>query len=220
MKNGNTELLELTIFEQNKNNINKLIDVEIDTVGDIMKELADTPYVDKIIKFCKVGYGILNIWQLRKIARFLKGAESISDEEKDKYLSNLSKKDKQRISGFLTNLLYITESEEKAEIFGLIYAARVRNSIDNEEMLRLCSSVNRVFVFDLPLLSTYVFPYNYVDYHTDNLYAAGLLEQLSSAETQKHLESISLGVRKYKLNAMGDKLRVILSSANYQPKMI
>lgn len=220
MDDRSTELLELTVFEQNKGNINKLIDVEIDTVGDIMKELADTPYVDKIVKFCKVGYGIFNVWHVRKIARFLKGSGSISDEEKDKYLSKLSKKDKQRISGFLTNLLYITESEEKAEIFGLIYAARVRNEIDNEEMLRLCSSVNRVFVFDLPLLSTFVFPHKYVDYHTDNLYAAGFLEQLSSAETQEHLESIALGVRKYKLNSMGEKLRVILSLADYKPKMI
>ena len=159
--------------------------------------------------------------KLREIlnARFLKGSESISDEEKDKYLSNLSKKEKQRISGFLTNLLYITESEEKAEIFGLIYAARVRNEIDNEEMLRLCSSVNRVFVFDLPLLSSFVAPNNYVDYHTDNLYAAGFLEQLSSAETHEHLQSISLGVRKYKLNAIGEKLRSILSFAGYTPKM-
>lgn len=210
MEERENELLELTIFEQEKSYIDKLIDLEIDTVGDILKESENIPYAGKLVKFCKFGFGIFNIFQVRKIARFLKGTSTISDEKKNKYLASLSKKDKQRISSYITNLLYTTEAEEKAEIFGLIYSARVRNEIDNEEMLRLCSSVNRVFVFDLPLLSTFVTPHDYVDYHTDNLYAAGFLEQLSSAETQEHLHSISLGVRKYKLNAIGEKLCSIL----------
>lgn len=220
MEDCYTELLELTVYEQNKDKINKLIDVEIDTMGDIMKEMTDMPYVDKIVKFCKVGLGILNVLHIRKIARFLKGSESISDKEKNRYLSSLDKKDKQRISGFLTNLLYLTEDEDKAEIFGHIYAARVRNEINNEEMLRLCSSVNRIFVFDLKKLNQYSTPITYTGYETDNLYAGGLLEQMSTAETQEHLHSISLGVRKYKLNQLGEKLRIILVSASFQFKNI
>ena len=210
------ELLDLTAFEQYKGNINKLIEVEIDTAGQILSEMEDVPYVDKLIKFCKVGYGILNIWHIRKIAKFLKGSESASDEEKDKYLASLDKKDKQRISGYLTNLLYLSEDEEKAEIIGLIYAARVRGKITNEEMLRLCSDVNKVFVFDLRLLVKYREPCDYQDYVTDNLYTGGLLEQMSSAEeTQSDdgYKGMAIGVRRYKLNKMGEILFAILAEA-------
>lgn len=210
------ELLDLTAFEKYKANIDKLIEVEIDTAGQIINELEHVPYVDKLIKFCKVGYGILNIWQIRKIAKFLKGSELVSDEEKDRYLANLDKKDKRRISGYLTNLLYLTEDEEKAEIIGLIYAARVRDKINNEEMLRLCSDVNKLFVFDLKYLANYREPYEYMGYVTDNLYSGGLLEQMSSAEETKSDDgytSMAIGVRKYKLNKMGEILFVILAEA-------
>lgn len=219
MPQNDNELLELTVYEQSKDSLEKLIDVEIDTFGQIMEELKDMPYVDKLIKFCKVGFGIMNMWQIRKIARFLKGSETISDEEKDKYLNSLNKKDKQRISGYLTNLLYVTEDEEKAEILGLIYAARVKNEINNEDMLRLSSDVNKVFVFDLQLLNNYVSPHKYCGYTTDNLYSAGLLEQLSSAEEipeDNGVHGMAIGVRKYKLNIMGEKLMSILRNAGYK----
>lgn len=216
--NASNELLDLTVFEQNRENINKLVDVEIDTAGQIISELEDVPYVDKLIKFCKVGYGILNIWHIRKIAQFLKGSESVSDEEKDRYLESLDKKDKQRISGYLTNLLYLTEDEEKAKIIGFIYAARVRNRITNEEMLRLCSNLNKLFVFDIKILPEYTEPCEYKGYVTDNLYVGGLLEQMSSAEQTKDVHGdigMALGLRKYKLNRVGEMLLAILSEAGY-----
>lgn len=214
----NDELLDLTVIEQNKGSIDKLVETEIDTFGEIIKEGKDLPYIDKIIKFCKVGFGILNIWHLRKIARFIKGSESVSDEEKDKYLSSLDKKDKKRISGYLTNLLYLSEDEEKAAIMGLVYAARVRNRITNEDMLRLCSDVNKVFVFDLKLLAKYKAPCDYIDFTTDNLYAGGLLELMSSAEETKGKDGflgMAIGMRKYRLNKMGEILFAILAEAGY-----
>ena len=219
MPQNDNELLELTVYEQSKDSLEKLIEVEIETFGQILDELKEMPYVDKLIKFCKVGFGIMNMWQIRKIARFLKGSETISDEEKDKYLNSLSKKEKQHISGYLTNLLYVTEDEEKAEIMGLIYAARVRNEISNEDMLRLSSDVNKVFIFDLQLLNNYVSPHEYRGYTTDNLYSAGLLEQLSSAEEmpeENGVHGMAIGVRKYKLNIMGEKLMRILRNAGFR----
>ena len=109
----------------------------------------------------------------------------------------------------------MTEDEEKAEILGLIYAARVRNEITNEDMLRLSSDVNKVFVFDLQLLNNYVSPHEYSGYTTDNLYSAGLLEQLSTAE-KSGLHGMAIGVRKFKLNVMGEKLMRILRNAGYR----
>lgn len=212
------ELLDLTVFEQNRETINKLIDVEIDAFGQILSELKEVPYVGNLIKFCKVGYGILNIWHIRKIAKFLKGSESVSDEEKDKYLDSLDKKEKQHISGYLTNLLYLTEDEVKAEIMGFIYAARVRNQITNEDMLRLCSNLNKLFVFDIKNLPEYIDPCEYKDYVTDNLYIGGLLEQMSSAEDTRDEQGnigMAIGVRKYKLNKVGQLFLKILSDVGY-----
>ena len=211
---NNNELLELTIYEQGSETIDKLIDVEIDTIGLIIENSENIPYAGSILKFCKAGLGFVNIWFLRKIARFIKAAAIVSDEEKEEFLKSLSTKDKNRISCYLTNLLYVTEEERKAEVMGKIYAARVRNRIDNEMMLRLCSTVNRVFIFDLDTLNNYKEYVKSEGYITDNLYSAGLLEQISSDDTTKipGKDYYSLSIElKYKLNKIGETLNNILS---------
>jgi hypothetical protein len=81
-------------------------------------------------------------------------------------------------------------------------------------MLRLCSDVNKVFVFDLKSLVDYMESSEYNGYVTDNLYAAGLLEQMSSAEQTQSVDGykgMAIGVRRYKLNKMGEILFAILS---------
>ena len=58
----------------------------------------------------------------------------------------------------------------------------------------------------------------YKGYVTDNLYVGGLLEQMSSAEQTKDVHGdigMALGVRKYKLNRVGEMLLAILSEAGY-----
>ena len=209
------ELLELTIDKQYQDIIDKLLDVELDTFSKIIEDLKDLPYLKQVLGFCRIGFGIVNLCHVRKIARFIKASGKLSDIEKDRYLSSLSKKDKSRISGFLTNLLFLFEDEYKAEIMGQIYSARVRNEINDEEMLRLCSVLNRLFITDLDYLGIYTKPNNYNGYITDNLYAAGLLEQLSSVEESGiEEELLSVGVRKYQLNKMGDILFKILSKSS------
>lgn len=48
------------------------------------------------------------------------------------------------------------EDDAKADIMGYIYKERVYGRIDDEMFLRLCSIVDRAFVFDLRALSKYV----------------------------------------------------------------
>ena len=209
------DLLELSVYEQGRETIDELIDVEIDTIGSIIENAEEIPYAGSLLKFCKAGLGFINIWFLRKIARFIKASAIVSDVEKEQFLKNLSSKDKTRISCYLTNLLYVTEEERKAEIMGKIYAARVRNKINNEMMLRLCSTVNGVFIFDLDTLYKYREESDYDGYMTDNLFGSGLLEQLSSNKTEKvpgkSYYSMSIGLKRYKLNEIGEILCKILS---------
>ncbi len=213
MEDIGDNFLDLTILEQGKSSIEKLSDIGIDTFGAVLDELKGIPYVDTLIRISQVGLGVINMWFLRKVARFLRGTESISDEEKNRFINGLSLKDKQRISSYIINLLYISEDEQKAEIMGRVYASRVRNVISNEQMLRLCSVVNKVFVDDLQQLATYFKSTDYQGYVTDSLYSVGLLERLSSVSewVDEHgVNSMSLGGRKYILNDLGTILFRVL----------
>lgn len=49
-------------------------------------------------------------------------------------------------------LLISVESEDKALLMGYIYKAAVKGRINHIQMLRLCSIINRSFVFDLKAL--------------------------------------------------------------------
>ena len=213
MEDIGDNILDLTILEQGKSSIEKLSDIGIDTFGAVLDELKGIPYVDTLIRISQVGLGFINMWFLRKVARFLRGTESISDEEKNSFINGLSLKDKQRISSYIMNLLYISEDEQKAEIMGRVYAARVRNIISYEQMLRLCSVVNKVFVDDLQQLVTYLKSTDYQGYVTDSLYSVGLLERLSSVSEwvdENGVNSMSMGERKYILNDLGTTLYRVL----------
>ena len=189
-------------------------DVGIDTFGAILEELKGIPYADKLIRISQVGLGVINMWFLRKVARFLRGSESISIAEKNSFLESLNLRDRRRIASYITNLLYVSEDEKKADIIGNIYAARVRGMISNEQMLRLCSIISKVFVDDLKHLSTYSEATDYQGYVTDSLYSVGLLERMSSVMEwvdEKGVNSMSMGGRKFVLNDMGSILLQLLA---------
>jgi len=209
MESTGDSVLDLTVLEQGRESLDKFLDVGIDTFGALLEELKGIPYVDKIIRICQVGLGVNNMWFLRKVARFLKATESISDAEKNRFLEGLDMRDKRRITSYITNLLYVSEDEQKAEIMGNIYAARVMGRISNELMLRLCSIVNRVYVDDLQCLPQYFEATDYQGYVTDSLYSAGLLERLSSVSEwvdENGQNSMSMGVRRFVLNDLGNTL--------------
>jgi hypothetical protein len=86
--------------------------------------------------------------------------------------------------------------------------------INNEQMLRLCSIINRVFVDDLNHLPTYFNATDYQGFVTDSLYSAGLLERLSSVREwtdEEGVNSMSMGERRFVLNDLGNILFHILN---------
>ena len=62
---------------------------------------------------------------------------------------------RRKIYEYLTHYLFRAEDDAKADIMGYIYKERVYENIDNGMFLRLCSIVDRAFVYDLRSLPKY-----------------------------------------------------------------
>lgn len=77
---------------------------------------------------------------------------------------------------YIMHLLYSAEEDSKVVIMGKVYKDRIMNNIDNDMFLRLCSSINKVYVEDVGRLQDYLNPVSKSDYVTNNLYSSGLLQ--------------------------------------------
>lgn len=127
----------------------------LDIATDIIDSLSGMPILGSLLRIGKIGLNVIDLFFIRKLAKFIEQSDEISEEEKNNFLSSLDKKDYEHISSYLLHLLYISEEEEKARIMGMIYKARILNEIDNDMMLRLCSIVNKSFLPDLKKLPFY-----------------------------------------------------------------
>ena len=107
---------------------------------------------------------------------------------------------------YLMHLLYTAEEDKKAVVMGMVYRDRIMGNIDNDMFLRLCSSINRLYIDDVEKLIDYVKPNSSNDYITNNLYSSGLLQMTKPLYTG---ESISLG-GEFELNDVGKNLLRIL----------
>ena len=149
----------------------------------------------------------------KKFTKFLDQSESLPEEVKEEYVKSLSKKDYERIRTFLLQVIDNAEEDAKAEAIGKIYKARLLNIVESEnEMLRLCSIINRSFFDDLLHLDVYTQENGESYYITGNLLALGLLEDCGSVYDQQDDTWVwqSIGATKYKLNSLGIKLKNIL----------
>lgn len=81
--------------------------------------------------------------------------KDIPKKEKDKFLNSLTSEHRNRLYAYLTHYLLRAEDDTKADIMGYIYKERVYGHIEDELFLRLCSIVDRSFVFDLKALPEY-----------------------------------------------------------------
>ena len=129
-------------------------------------------------------------------------------DKKKSFLSKLDMKDRKKMRDYLTHLLYTAEEERKAAVMGMVYRDRIMGNIDNDMFLRLCSSINRVYIDDIDKLSNYVKPNSNNDYITNNLYSSGLLQITVSSSSG---ESLKLG-GEFELNKVGKHLLRILKS--------
>lgn len=207
------DIFDLAVSGFEKDFIKKGLQLEGEVASDILAYLGKLPWIGSLIKLGKVGSSFIDLHFVYKIAKFLQKSEEIPNEDKEKFLQKLDKKQRKKMYEYLMHFLFAAESGDKAEIMGYIYSERIMNNIDDSMFLRLCTVIKGLFIDDLAFLESYVAPSDYKGYVTDNLYVAGLLEQFSSNDYEevpgKSYYSMSTGL-KYRLNEIGSCLYKIL----------
>lgn len=200
------DIFDLSIAEEESIFVEKCLLLESDVASEVIDTMVDFPWLGSLIKLGRVGKGLLDLHFVRKIAKFFKQSDDISNEKKEAFLSKLDQKDRKKMRDYLMHLLYTAEEDKKAVVMGMVYRDRIMGNIDNDMFLRLCSSINRVYIDDVGKLSDYVVPNSKNDYVSNNLYSSGLLQMTESLFTG---ESVKLG-GDFELNEVGKQLLRIL----------
>lgn len=207
-----------TIFDLQKSHVDtefvvKNANLELDVGADILETACNIPYVGSILKLSKMARNFMDYRFFRKLGRFLKYANVISESEMLEFLESISTEDKKRISDYLTQLLYTAEDEAKADLMGKIFARRALGEIDDNMMLRLCSIVSRSFISDLDYLSDYLEVSDNNTFITDTLVALGLLSDSGNVyeESTEEWDSTDFGPTKHTLNQVGLTLFKIIT---------
>lgn len=200
------DIFDLFIAKEEDKFVEKGLLLESDAASEVVNTMVDFPWLGSLIKLGRVGKGLLDLYFVRKIAKFFKQSEDIEREKKEAFLAKLNKQDRRKMRDYLIHLLYTAEEDQKAVVIGMIYRDRIMGNIDNDLFLRLCSSINRVYINDIGKLRDYVKPNSKNDYITNNLYSSGLLQMTEPSYTG---ESIKLG-GSFELNEVGKHLLRIL----------
>lgn len=175
----------------------------LDIATDIIDSLSGMPILGSLLRIGKIGLNVIDLFFIRKLAKFIEQSDEISEEEKNNFLSSLDKKDYEHISSYLLHLLYISEEEEKARIMGMIYKARILNEIDNDMMLRLCSIVYKSFLLDLKKLPSYKEQNKEDSIEANNFINLGLIDNF--------VGGVWIDEPSWKLNDIGNQLYEILN---------
>jgi hypothetical protein len=175
----------------------------LDIATDIIDSLSGMPILGSLLRIGKIGLNVIDLFFIRKLAKFIEQSDEISEEEKNNFLSSLDKKDYEHISSYLLHLLYISEEEEKARIMGMIYKARILNEIDNDMMLRLCSIVYKSFLLDFKKLPFYKEQNKEDSIEANNFINLGLIDNF--------VGGVWIDEPSWKLNDIGNQLYEILN---------
>lgn len=205
------DLFDLSISGKDKEFIKTALQLEGEVASDILTVLGEFPYLGSLIKLGRIGANYMDLLFIRKIAKFLQQSEDIPEDKKERFLQNLDAKQRKKMYDYLIHFLYTAESENKADVMGIIYGERIRGHIDDNLFLRLCSVVNNCYIEDLKHLGTYLDLNGKNDYVTDNLSSCGLL---TIPPPSFEGESLNLENR-YTLSNIGKTLYEILKHANW-----
>lgn len=174
------DIFDLSIAKEADKFIKESLNLEMEVASDVIESMTGFPWLGSLIKLGRVGKGYLDFRFVCKIGRFLQQSEDIEQDKKEAFVAKLNKKDRKRMYEYLMHLLYSAEEDGKAVIMGMVYKDRIMNNIDNDMFMRLCSSINKVYIEDVGRLQDYVNPLSKSDYVTNNLYSSGLLQMTES----------------------------------------
>lgn len=147
------------LSELSKNdNRKKLKDIVLSECGNVSNAFLDgliplLPVGSIAKSFFQSSIAIRDYFFLKKLNTFLFSinTDDVSDEEIEDFFKTVGN-NKEKVEEYLLGLLISAESEDKALLMGYIYKAAVKGKVDHMQMLRLCSIINRSFVYDLKTL--------------------------------------------------------------------
>lgn len=214
------DIIEYSASQEESQFIQKGINAEIETFGEIISVCENIPYIGNLYKLGKVFADYRDLCFVKRLANFLSKSESIPYEKKREFISSLGDKERKRIGNFLMHALYNSEEDIKAEILGYIYKHRLLGSFsegeansnaENEYMLRLCHGVNMVYAGNLQYLHEYRNEHENDGISTDDLYHAGFLSMRISGTNSIPYTPKTI----YQLNVYGYKLDDILNKEGW-----
>ncbi len=209
----NFEILKLNTSKEKKGVLKQIYETGIEILPNLIDTLSGLPLASSIKEIGKMAIGINDTMFIRKLDRFNNANEDISDEAKQDFIDNLDPNEYTRITTYLINLLISAEEEGKAELMGKIYKARIVRMIENnDDMLRLCSIVNKSFITDLNYLEDFIEESDNDSHIANNLYSLGLLRDCGNySQVEKGGFVVpNFGPTKHKLNNLGHLLLTII----------
>lgn len=150
------DIFDLSISEKENDFVKYGYNADLSISVDILEEFSNFPYIGSLVKLGLFGNKYAEYRFIRKASKFLKKDIEIPLDKKKQFLSNLKSKDRKRIYDYIMEYLLRAEDDEKAELMGFVYEECVYGRIDNMMLLRLCSIIDRAFLYDLLELPKYI----------------------------------------------------------------
>ena len=204
------DIFDLSISRKESEFVKNGLELELDVSADIVETYKDIPYIGSVIKLGRIGCKYYELFFIRKLAKFLEKETEISEIEKEEFLNSLGPKQRKRIHEYLTHYLLHAEDAAKADIMGYIYKERVRMAIDNKMFLRLCSIIDKAFLFDLRVLPKYIKKTTEDSIEANNFINLGLIDNFVGGYWTNDSS--------YKLNEVGIALHQILEKNRWYEK--
>lgn len=198
------DLFTLSISNKEEDFVKSGTDIDLEVFADVLEIFAEIPYVGSLIKLGRLANRYQDLHFIRKLAKFLEKEQDIPEKEKEKFLNSLTPKRRKKFYEYLVHYLLRAEDDAKADIMGYIYKERVYGRIDDEMFLRLCSIVDKVFVFDLRTLPEYVEKNTEPSIAANNFINLGLIDNFAGG--------LWIDKPSYELNETGLALHRILDS--------
>lgn len=198
------DIFDLSVSNKETDFVKSGCDVDIDITVDIVEEFSDFPYIGSLVKLGVLGNKYVEYRFIKKAAKFLRKDMEIPLDKKEKFLFGLSSKDRKRIYDYIIQYLLRAEDDEKAELMGFVYVECVYGRIDHKMLLRLCSIIDRAFLYDLRELPKYVEDNSEVSDAANSFINLGLVDNYEGG--------VWLDKPSFQLNSIGLKLYEILKS--------
>lgn len=200
-------IFDLSISEKEKDFVKYGFNADLSISVDILEEFSNFPYIGSLVKLGLFGNKYAEYRFIKKASKFLKKDIEIPLDKKKQFLSNLKSKDRKRIYDYIMEYLLRAEDDEKAELMGFVYEECVYGRIDNMMLLRLCSVIDRAFLYDLLELPKYMeensddsdAAYNFINLGLIDNYVGGVWKDMPS----------------FQLNNLGHRLYDILNRNNW-----